>query len=507
MTVERPTGDRLAGIARRLGFVLTDQERGEFQALVSEALEVHDWIDEVAPPPAIERDRTGRAPSPEENPLGAWYWRTNITNGGSGSLAGKSLAVKDNICVAGVPMMNGTSVLEGFVPERDASVVQRVLEAGATIAGKAVCESFCFSGASHTSDTGPVRNPYDPTRSSGGSSSGCAALLAAGEVDMALGGDQGGSIRGPSSWSGVYGLKPSYGLVPYTGAYPLEMTLDHLGPMARTTADVALLLDVIAGPDGLDPRQGQAPDRIGSYCDDLEMGVEGLRVGILLEGLGWEGSEPEVDRAVLASVRALGKLGAAVSEVSVPWHRMGGKLALAIAAEGFTSQLIHGSGMGTGWRGLYRVDMLQAMADGLRSRADLLPHMVRLQALTGQWLHDTYRGTYYARAQNLSRELAAAYDEALEKVDLLVLPTTPMRATHLPGPGISATESTHTAHQMGANTSAFNVSGHPAMSLPCALHEGLPVGMMLVGRRGGDATLLRAAHAFEQAVFHPPPPG
>src|SRR5207249_7877084 len=157
-----------------------------------------------------------------------------------------------------IPMMNGSAVLEGYVPDVDATLVTRILDAGGEIVGKAVCEHLCFSGGSHTSDTGPVLNPHDPKRSAGGSSSGSAALVVARECDMAIGGDQGGSSRIPSSYSGAVGLKPTYGLVPYTGVFPIELTLDHTGPIARTAADCALLLEAIAGADGLDPRQSGA---------------------------------------------------------------------------------------------------------------------------------------------------------------------------------------------------------------------------------------------------------
>lgn len=511
MTVPRPTAPQLADLNRRLGLGLAPSDIDEFVGLVDDALKAHDWLDEVAAEenataPAVP-SRPGYRPADDENPLGAWYWRTSISNRVEGLLAGRTVVVKDNICVAGVPMMNGTEILEGYVPEQDATVVQRVLEAGATVVGKAVCESLCYSGASHTSDTGPVRNPHDPSRSSGGSSSGCAALLAAGEVDLAIGGDQGGSIRGPSSWSGVYGLKPTYGLVPYTGAFPLEMTLDHLGPMARSTADVALLLDVLAGPDGLDPRQGVVvPSELGSYTDALSRGVDGLRLGVLEEGFGWPVSEPDVESTVRDAIRELGSLGADVVDVSVPWHRHGGKVTHAIAAEGSTALLIHGDGLGTNWKGLYVASMLAAFAGGRRSHAHRLPAMVQLQALVGQWVHESCHGRHYAQAQNFARRLAGAYDEALAAVDLLVMPTTPLKATPLPPPGISASDSTRVGHEMGANTAPFNVTGHPAMSLPCGSSDGLPVGLMLVGRRGDDATVLRAAHVFEQAVFRPPAP-
>src|SRR5881398_977364 len=189
-------------------------------------------------------------------------------------------------------MMNGSSVLEGYVPEFDATIVTRILDAGGEIVGKAVCEHLCFSGGSHTSDTGPVLNPHDPTRSAGGSSSGSAALVVTGECDMAIGGDQGGSIRIPSCWCGVYGLKPTYGLVPYTGVFPIELTLDHAGPIAGSVEDVALLLEAIAGD------------------------LSGLRIGVVEEGFGWEGlSEPDVDGAVREAASAFAALGASVRQI------------------------------------------------------------------------------------------------------------------------------------------------------------------------------------------------
>src|SRR5262249_40604700 len=169
--------------------------------------------------------------------------------------------------------MNGASTLEGYVPDIDATVVTRILDAGGTIVGKAVCESFCLSGGSHTSQSGPVHNPYRHGYSAGGSPWGCAALVGAGEIEMAVGGDQGGSVRMPGSYSGCYGMKPTHGLVPYTGAMPIEATIDHLGPMTATVADNALLLEVMAGADGMDPRQYDV--RVDKYTSALARGVGG----------------------------------------------------------------------------------------------------------------------------------------------------------------------------------------------------------------------------------------
>src|SRR5437762_1727677 len=256
MAVSRPNIKELQQAALELGLHLSEDDAASFHKLMQAQLDAYDLVDAmVAPLPEVKYPRTsGFRPQPSENPFGAWAVQTRIEGARGGKLSGKRIAIKDNVCVAGVPMMNGSSILEGYVPEIDATIVTRLLDAGGTILGKAVCENLCFSGGSHTSATGPVRNPHDPSRSAGGSSSGSAALVAAGEVDLAIGGDQGGSIRMPSCWCGIYGLKPTYGLVPYTGIFPIELTLDHTGPMARTVADIALLLEVIAGAGGLAPR-------------------------------------------------------------------------------------------------------------------------------------------------------------------------------------------------------------------------------------------------------------
>src|SRR5438105_11211482 len=166
-----------------------------------------------------------------ENKYNAWYYKSEVQGAPSGKLRGKRIALKDNVCLAGVPMMNGASTMEGYVPDIDATVATRILDAGGTIVGKTVCEYFCFSGGSHTSATGPVHNPHRMGYSAGGSSSGSAAVVAAGEVPMALGGDQGGSIRIPASFCGIYGMKPTHGVVPSTSIMPTEITLDHTGPM------------------------------------------------------------------------------------------------------------------------------------------------------------------------------------------------------------------------------------------------------------------------------------
>ena len=263
--VRPPNIEQLKKIAEGFELRLDEEEARSYVGLIEGTLASHRRLDQLTEPelPVKYPRAGGYRPEPEENPLNAWYWKCSINGAENGPLSGKRIAIKDNVCVAGIPMMNGTSTLEGYVPEFDATIVTRILDAGGEIVGKAVCEHLCFSGGSHTSDTGPVLNPHDHAHSAGGSSSGSAALVAAGEVDIASGGDQGGSIRMPSGWCGTYGLKPTHGLVPYTGAFPIELTLDHLGPIASNVSDVALFLAAVAGEDGLDPRQKDVS--IGDY--------------------------------------------------------------------------------------------------------------------------------------------------------------------------------------------------------------------------------------------------
>src|SRR5438876_8840597 len=269
MPVTRPTVAQVRALADDLGFTLSDADAQSFLGLMAGTFAAYDAV--AAMPdhvPAVRYPRTpGYRPEGAENRYNAWYVKTTVKGAQTGKLAGKTIVLKDNVCLAGVPMMNGASTLEGYVPDVDATIVTRMLDAGGTIVGKAHCEYFCFSGGSHTCAAGPVHNPRKPGYSAGGSSSGSAALVAAGEVDMAIGGDQGGSIRIPASYCGIYGMKPTHGLVPYTGIMPIELTLDHAGPMTATVADNALLLEVLAGADGLDPRQS-APtsSRTRSSC-------------------------------------------------------------------------------------------------------------------------------------------------------------------------------------------------------------------------------------------------
>src|SRR6516165_811234 len=509
MAMTPPTNEELAEIAGRYRLGLGPGDIETFRAIITGALASYDAVERMytarLPEPP---DRPYRWPGAADNELGAWYVTSEITTAGDGPLAGRRVAIKDNIEVAGLPMMNGSATVEGFVPRRDATVVTRLLDAGATIAGKAVCEDLCFSGGSHTSRTGPVRNPWDRSRTAGGSSSGSAALVAAGRADMALGGDQGGSVRIPSAFCGTVGHKPTHGLVPYTGAFPIENTLDHLGPMTRTVRDAALLLGVLAGRDGLDPRQRTDPPA-GGYLADLDAGVAGLRIAVVEEGFGLPGlSQPGVDEAVRAAIATLAGVGAAVSEISLPWHRDGLHVWNVIATDGATNQMIDGNAYGMNVPGLYDPELIAHYAQGRREHAAEMSESRKVTILLGRYAIDRYDGRHYAMARNLALDLAAAYDAALDGADVLVMPTLPIVASTIPAADASREEKLARSLEMIPNTAPFDVSGHPATSVPAGLSDGLPVGLMIVGRHLEDATCLRVARAYENAVGgFPTPPG
>ncbi|WP_375596744.1 amidase [Algihabitans albus] len=498
MTVTRPSLEQLLEIAEDLGMSLSDEDLAFFHGALDDTMASYDAVDPLPDnlPEVTYPRTTGYHPGAEENPLNAWAWKAEVKGASSGPLKGKKVALKDNVCLAGVPMRNGSSVLEGYVPNIDATIVTRLLDAGATIVGKAVCEYFCLSGGSHTSQPAPVHNPRKHGYSAGGSSSGSGALVAAGEVDMAIGGDQGGSIRIPAAYCGIYGMKPTHGLVPYTGVMPIENTIDHTGPMTATVADNAAMLEVLAGPDGLDPRQYDV--RTAKYTEALDKGVKGLKIGVVTEGFGLKQSERDVDAKVRAAADKLGELGAKVEEVSIEMHLLGAAIWTPIALEGLQWQMMQGNGMGMNWKGLYTTSLLDAVANW-RDRADELSDTLKISMLVGEYAIRHHRGHYYAKCQNLGRKLKAAYDVALDRYDLLLMPTLPLKATKLPEPGAPKAEILGRAFEMLPNTAPFDVTGHPAMAVPCGLSEGLPVSMMLIGKSYDESTIYRAAAAFEGA--------
>jgi len=497
VTVVLPTPAQLRSVAEQCGLSLTDDDVASFRGLMQGSIEAYNLVatmpDEV---PEVKYPRTpGRRPSAEENPRNAWYRKSTVKGAASGKLKGKTVALKDNIMLAGVPMTNGSSTLEGYVPDFDATIVTRMLDAGAEIAGKTHCEHFCLSGGSHTGSYGPVHNPHKMGYSAGGSSSGSGVVVSLGEVDMAIGGDQGGSIRMPASFCGIYGMKPTWGLVPYTGIMPIEIYVDHTGPMTATVADNALLLEVLAGDDGYDPRI-KAP-KVEEYTKALGQGVKGMKIGIVKEGFEQPVAEAAVNESVREAAKRFRDLGASVEAVSIPMHLLGGAIWTPIGTEGLTQTMMFGDGYGLSRGDLYSTSLMD-FHRGWRRQADSLSETTKLFMMLGTYINNNFGPRFYGKALNISRRLTAAYDKAFADYDLLLMPTTPMKATKLPEPNASREEYVARALEMISNTAPFDITHHPAMSLPCGMVDGLPVGLMLVGRMFEESTIYRAAHAFEQ---------
>lgn len=499
MATRRPDAAAVQTAGAELGLSLSDEDAASFLGLMQGLFDAYDTVDAMAEPlPEVRYPRTpGRRPDAADNPFGAWAVKSEIRGARTGKLAGKTAVIKDNTAVAGLAMHNGASVLAGYVPEIDATVVTRLLDAGATILGKAQCEYYCASGGSHTSWPGPVENPAVPGHMVGGSSSGSAALVAAGIVDMATGGDQGGSIRIPASWCGIVGMKPTHGLVPYTGIFPVELTIDHVGPMTRTVADNALMLEAIAGPDGLDPRQRGAPAQ--PYTQAIARGAAGLTVGVVPEGFDRPGADPQVSERVRQAGERLRRAGVRVVEMSIPLHAAGAAIWTPIFLEGATRLMMQENAYGTNMKAVFLESQLEAHSRW-HGRADELSETLKLGILMGHYMSSRHKGRFYGKAQNLNRALTAAYDAALAQCDALLMPATAIAASPLPGPDATREEIVTTAFAMTANTAPSCATGHPSISVPVEpLADGRPVGAMLTGAHHGEMVLYRLAAALEAA--------
>lgn len=499
MTFKLPTTDQLLEAGEELGMDLTATYAGEIRDYIAPFVDAYNLIGTLPDYlPEVKYPRTpGYRPEGDENKYGAWYVKTTIQGAKRGKLAGKTVAIKDPMSIAGVPMMNGASILEGYVPEIDATVVTRLLDAGGTILGKSVCEYFSFAGGSVTSANGPVISPRNPGHTPGGSSTGAAALIAAGEVDIALGADTAGSVRIPASYSGVVGIKPTFGLVPYTGIMAIEPTIDHVGPLTADVATNALALEVLAGEDGLDSFQSNV--KTSKYCDALGQGIKGLKIGVVKEAFGNADSEPGVDRTVSAAAKQLRSLGAKVEEVSLPWHHYGVPIWAPITLEGGYHVMLVNCGDVKNSARVHQTSLIKALSV-LPSRANELPHTLTVAMLLAHYSDKNYHGTYYAKAQNLRRRLRADVDTVLANYDALLSPTTAMTTDKIPDPNVPLAEYLEHCWHNITNTCQYNLTGHPAISIPCGLSDGKPVGLQLVAKHWDESMLYRVAHAYEQSV-------
>jgi amidase len=492
MALKPPDEKDVREFARAHQLELSDAEASALSTAIAALAPAIDSIDAIPgePQPSVARYRDRSAsgrPSRAEDPLNAVVRRCRVKGAAAGKLAGRRIGLKDSVCVAGIPASGGSHVLQGYTPDLDATIVGRMLDAGAEIVAMLNMDDFALSGDGRTSAYGATLNPHDPAYCSGGSSSGSAAALYYDWVDITIGTDQGGSIRIPSSWSGTVGLKPTYGLVPYTGVMSIDPSLDHVGPMARNVRDVALMLEVIAGKDPLDQRQREVP--LQPYTEKLDGGVAGLKLAVVREGFEHPGAQSDVNQGVRRAVETLTQLGARAEEVSIPAHREASGLLWGIVAEGMM-RLAQTGLQSTHFNGLYNPGLADFFGAHWAERAAREASTVKLVVVLGEFLASRGHGRIYAKAQNHRAALTAAYDRVLTNFDALVMPSTPMKANR---------QNEQSPYSMITNTAPFDVTGHPGLNVPCAISGGLPVGMMLVGRHFDDATVLRIGYAFEQS--------
>lgn len=494
--------EELKRLADEAGFMIETAEEEQFQILADSILEILDGLEAQAPAeiPVIEAVRVaGMPPEPGEDPYNAIVRWCNVrAEGAHGVLLGKRVALKDSVAIAGIPLTCGSRVLAGFVPKIDSVVTERILRAAGEVVAVTNMDDFAFSGGGDSSFYGPTLNPFDRSRTAGGSSGGSAAALHYDGVDVSIGCDQGGSIRVPAAWCGVVGLKPTHGLVPYTGIAGIDQTFDHVGPMARSVMDAAALLEAIAGAHDSDPRQGSVPTRaylrtVGEAPDDLE----GLTIGVVTEGFSPEvGAQPAVVEAAQTAVARFETLGAAIRPISIPEHVQGGGIAFAGFIEGMTD-LMGSGGNGWGWKGRYWTELPSALGPGLRDLAQELSAQMKITLILGTYLRREYWGALYAKAQNLRPWQTLAYDRALAAVDVLLMPTVP-GLPHEHDPSIPLAERVLRGWAVLSNTYPTDMTGHPAITVPAAEAEGLPVGVMLIGPRFADDRLLAVAATYER---------
>ena len=500
-TIRRPDTERIRSLAGALHLAPTEDELKVFERLIDRALDMFEVIDSLPQPasdPVYPDRQPGRSPGPGEDPLNAFITFCDVRGAPDGPLAGLRVGLKDNIRLAGVRMTNGSAFMPDYVAGTDAVVVERLLSAGARITGKLNMDDFGFAGTSETSAFGVIRNPHNPAFSAGGSSGGCGAAIVSGDVDIAIAVDQGGSGRVPASWCGAVALKPTHGLVPSFGITYLDHTVDFVTPLTRSVDELAAVMQVIAGTDPRDPQWVRGAIEPEDYLAALDRGIRGMRIGILAEGLSVPGLEDDVAMAFRATVARLEKLGAEIHAVSCPlWPH-----ARAIW-NGFASHaipaMIESNQEGFSRLGTSDIGWQKAFGDARRTRSDRLPIYMRMLLLLGAYLRDDLGGTYFAKAVNLRHAMRSTLDGLFDRVDAILTPTTPMKAFRLLTEPISVERLGERAGGMCDNTYPLNVTGNPALSLPCGVGEhGLPIGVQIIARHFRDATAIRVAHALER---------
>ncbi len=406
-----------------------------------------------------------------------------------GPLAGKTVAVKDNISTAGVRTTCGSAMLSEYVPPYDATVVSRLTEAGATIVGKTNMDEFGMGTTTETSAFGATDNPAAPGHVPGGSSGGSAAAVAAGEADLALGSDTGGSVRCPAAFCGVVGIKPTYGLVSRYGLVAYANSLEQIGPFGSTVEDAATLLEVVAGEDDHDATTREPPDGEGNYADAADGDVDGVQVGVPTELL--EGADEGVVETFWDAIADLEARGAEYHEVSLPSIEHAVEAYYVIAMSEASSNLARFDGVRYGQSGGYDGNWNEVFS---KARKEGFGEEVKRRILLGTYaLSAGYHDKYYRKAQDARAWVKRDFDRALSEVDVLASPTMPVPPFEL-GEGL---EDPLKMYLADANTVPVNLADLPAISVPAGETDGLPVGCQFVGPAFGEREIVRAASALE----------
>jgi aspartyl-tRNA(Asn)/glutamyl-tRNA(Gln) amidotransferase subunit A len=420
--------------------------------------------------------------------LNAYITEETIEGGDDGPLSGKTVAVKDNISTDGVRTTCGSKMLEDYEPPYDATVVERLKDAGATIPGKANMDEFGMGTTTETSYFGATKNPVDEDRVPGGSSGGSAALVAAGDVDYALGSDTGGSIRCPAAFCGVVGIKPTYGLVSRYGLVAYANSLEQIGPIAPTVEGAAELLDVIAGPDendGTTREDGEDSD----YASAADGDVDGLTIGVPTELV--DGADDRVVETFENALEDLREQGATVEEVSLPSVEYAVAAYYVIAMSEASSNLARFDGVRYGHSGGYEGNWNESFST---ARSEGFGDEVKRRILLGTYaLSAGYHDKYYKQAQEARAWVKQDFDDAFADVDVLASPTMPILPPEL-GESLDDPLKMYLAD---ANTTPVNLANLPAISVPAGEADGLPVGLQLVGPAFGEETIINAAAALE----------
>ncbi|WP_321430275.1 Asp-tRNA(Asn)/Glu-tRNA(Gln) amidotransferase subunit GatA [uncultured Methanolobus sp.] len=413
------------------------------------------------------------------------------SNGHEGPLAGVPIAIKENISTKGLSTTCSSKILQGYVPPYDAHVIEKLKAAGAVIIGKTNMDEFAMGTSTESSYYGPTFNPWDMDRVPGGSSGGSAAVVAAGEAPVSLGSDTGGSVRCPAAYCGVVGLKPTYGCISRYGLISYANSLEQIGPLATNVADVATIMDVIAGYDS---RDSTSINRENTYSDALKNDVKGMNIGVPEEYFG-EGINENVEKAVWDSISKFEDMGATYEKVSMPHTKYALASYYIIAMSEASSNLARFDGTRYG----YRVDGDNWHVMASKTRAEGFGDEVKRRILLGTYaLSAGYHDKYYLKALKVRTLVKQDFDKALANVDVLMAPTMPAPAFKI-GEKIDDPLSLYLAD---VNTVPINLAGVPSISVPCGLADGMPVGLQIIGKHFDENTIIKAAYSFEQNTDH-----